>query len=77
MPGVQEFLSANFSRKLALADMAAVCGLSSSHFVRAFSRTVGAPPHHYVLNLRLDLAERLLADKRMAIAEIAHVSGVL
>jgi AraC family transcriptional regulator len=72
---VQEFLNENFSRKLALAEMAAVCGLSSSHFVRAFSRTFGAPPHQYVLDLRLDFAERLLADSGMTIAEIAHLSG--
>jgi AraC-like DNA-binding protein len=72
---VQEFLNENFSRKLALAEMAAVCGLSSYHFVRAFSKTFGAPPHQYVLDLRLDFAERLLADSRMTIAEIAHLTG--
>jgi AraC family transcriptional regulator len=72
---VQEFLNENFSRKLALADMAAVCGLSPYHFVRAFSRTFGAPPHQYVLDLRLDFAERLLADSRMTIADIAHLAG--
>ncbi|WP_245266260.1 helix-turn-helix transcriptional regulator [Mesorhizobium japonicum] len=55
--------------------MAAVCGLSSYHFVRAFSRTFGVPPHQYVLDLRLDFAERLLAESRMAIADIAHLSG--
>ncbi|WP_404927705.1 helix-turn-helix domain-containing protein [Mesorhizobium sp. ORM16] len=72
---VQEFLNENFSRKLALAEMAAVCGLSSYHFVRAFSKTFGMPPHQYVLDLRLDFAERLLADSRMTIADIAHLSG--
>lgn len=72
---VQEFLNENFSRKLALAEMAAVCGLSPYHFVRAFSRTFGMPPHQYVLELRLDLAEKLLADSRMTIADIAHSSG--
>ena len=72
---VQEFLRENFSRKLTLAEMAAVCGLSPYHFVRAFSRTFGAPPHQYVLDLRLDFAERLLADSGMTIADIAHLSG--
>ncbi|RUX31440.1 AraC family transcriptional regulator [Mesorhizobium sp. M7A.F.Ca.US.011.01.1.1] len=72
---VQQFLDENFTRKLALAEMAAVCGLSPYHFVRAFSRTFGMPPHQYVLDLRLDFAERLLADSRMTIADIAHSSG--
>ena len=72
---VQEFLDQNFARKLALAEMAAVCGLSPYHFMRAFSRTFGMPPHQYVLDLRLDFAERLLAGSRMAIADIAHLAG--
>ncbi|MCF6127581.1 AraC family transcriptional regulator [Mesorhizobium sp. M7A.F.Ca.CA.001.07.2.1] len=72
---VQEFLDKNFTRKLALAEMAAVCELSPYHFMRAFSRTFGVPPHQYVLELRLDLAERLLADSRMTIADIAHSCG--
>ncbi|MGX7874717.1 AraC family transcriptional regulator [Mesorhizobium sp. ORM6] len=72
---VQEFLGENFTRKLALAEMAAVCELSPYHFMRAFSRTFGMPPHQYVLYLRLDLAERLLADNRMTIVDIAHLAG--
>lgn len=72
---VQEFLNENFSRKLTLAEMAAICGLSPYHFVRAFSRTFGASPHQYVLDLRLDFAESLLADDRMTLADIAHLSG--
>ncbi|AEH86542.1 AraC family transcriptional regulator [Mesorhizobium opportunistum] len=72
---VQEFLDENFTRKLALADMAAVCGLSPYHFMRAFSRTFGMPPHQYVIDLRLDFAERLLAESRMTIADIAHLAG--
>ncbi|WP_250888800.1 AraC family transcriptional regulator [Mesorhizobium sp. dw_380] len=72
---VREFLDQNFTRKLALAEMAAVCGLSPYHFMRAFSRTFGMPPHQYVLDLRLDFAEKLLADSRMTIADIAHLAG--
>jgi AraC-like DNA-binding protein len=72
---VQEFLDENFTRKLALAEMAAVCGLSPYHFMRAFSRTFGMPPHQYVLDLRLDFAERLLAESRMTIADIANLAG--
>ncbi|WP_245461100.1 MULTISPECIES: AraC family transcriptional regulator [unclassified Mesorhizobium] len=51
---VQEFLDKNFTRKLALAEMAAVCGLSPYHFMRAFSKTFGMPPHRYVIERRLN-----------------------
>lgn len=72
---VLQFLSKNFSRKLSLAEMAAVCDLSPYHFTRAFSRTFGVPPHQYILILRLDFAETLLADRRMSITDIADLSG--
>lgn len=72
---VEAFLNENFTRKLSLAEMAVVCGLSPYHFMRAFSRTFGMPPHQYVLSLRLDFAESLLADSRMTIADIAHSAG--
>jgi AraC-like DNA-binding protein len=72
---LRSFLTENFSRKLSVAEMAAVCGLSTSHFARAFSRTFGKSPHQYVLDLRLDHAERLLSDGRMSIADVAHQCG--
>ncbi|WP_245441980.1 helix-turn-helix domain-containing protein [Mesorhizobium hawassense] len=72
---IQQFLKENFSRKLSLAEMAAVCDLSPYHFARAFSKTFGVSPYQYVLALRLDLAEKLLADSRMSITDIADLSG--
>jgi len=72
---ILQFLNESFSRKLSLAEMAAVCGLSPYHFVRAFSKTFGVSPHQYVLGLRLDFAERLLADRRLSITDIADLSG--
>ncbi|WP_292231112.1 AraC family transcriptional regulator [Mesorhizobium sp.] len=72
---IQQFLKENFSRKLSLAEMAAVCDLSPYHFVRAFSKTFGVSPYQSVLLLRLDFAEKLLTDSRMSITDIADLSG--
>jgi len=72
---VQRFLRDNFSRKLSLAEMAAVCGLSPYHFARAFSKTFGMSPHRYILVLRLDFAEKLLVESSMSITDIADLSG--
>ncbi|RUV89262.1 AraC family transcriptional regulator [Mesorhizobium sp. M1A.F.Ca.IN.022.07.1.1] len=72
---VLQFLSKNFSRKLSLAEMAGACDLSPYHFARAFSTTFGASPHQYVLKLRLDYAEKLLADGGLSITDIADLSG--
>lgn len=72
---VQEFLNVNFSSKVTVAELAAVSGLSSNHFIQAFSKTFGEPPHRYLLRLRLDFAEKLLIESDLSIAEIAHLSG--
>lgn len=72
---VQAFMKANLSRKLTLADLAAVCELSPSHFVNAFKATFGQSPYRYLLGLRLAHAEKLLARRNMTIVQVAHLSG--
>lgn len=72
---MQEFLHASFAAPLSVAELAALCNLSPSHFIHGFTRTFGRPPHQYVLNLRLDFAETLLLKGDMKIEEVAHYSG--
>lgn len=72
---IKEYVEANFAAKLSVAELAAVCQLSPSHFIQAFSRTFGQRPHQYLTNLRLDHAGRLLGSSGMTIAEIAYRSG--
>jgi AraC family transcriptional regulator len=72
---VEEFLNVNFSSKISVVELAAVSGLSPRHFIQAFTRTFGEPPHKYLLRLRLDFAEKLLVEGDLPIAEVAHLSG--
>lgn len=72
---VQEFLDANFSRKVSVTELAAVSGLSPRHFIQAFTRSFGEPPHRHILGLRLGFAEGLLVKGELPIAEVAHLSG--
>jgi AraC family transcriptional regulator len=72
---VREFLQANFHRKLAVAELAALCDLSPGHFIQAFTQTFERPPHQYLLLLRLAAAERLLIEGDWPIIEIAYLSG--
>lgn len=72
---IQEFLAENFTSKLAVKDLAAVCGLSPRYFIHSFSRTFGVQPHQYLLRLRLDFAERLLIEGQLTIGEVALLSG--
>ena len=72
---VHEYLNENFQRKLSIAELAAVAGLTPFHFIRGFTKRYGEPPHRYILLMRLSHAERLLLESNMTIAEIAYVSG--
>ncbi|HEY1426632.1 MAG TPA: helix-turn-helix domain-containing protein [Caulobacteraceae bacterium] len=61
---------------LALADLAAVAGLSPYHFARQFSARYGLTPMAFVRARRLGLAARLLASPRPpALIELAFDTG--
>lgn len=72
---VRAFLREHFSTSVSVKMLAALCGLSPSRFIHAFTRTFGEPPHRHLMNLRLDRAEQLLSDTKLTIAEIAYLSG--
>ena len=71
---VEEYLRERFTEKVHVAELAAVAGISPNHFIVRFAKTFGMPPHRYLINLRLDLAEKLLTEGEIAIAEIAYIS---
>jgi AraC-like DNA-binding protein len=58
-----------------LAELAALCGLSRSYFVRAFKQTTGMSPHHWLLIHRARRAKDLLRGTRTPIADIAVACG--
>ncbi|WP_244564576.1 AraC family transcriptional regulator [Rhizobium sullae] len=72
---IHEFVHENFTRKIAVAELAAIADLSPYYFIRAFTKRFGQPPHQYVLFLRLSFAERLLVEGKETIAEIAYLAG--
>jgi AraC family transcriptional regulator len=72
---VLELIEAALDEPLTLGRLAAVAGLSETHFARMFRASVGLPPHGYVLARRLDRARRLLAGTERPLAEIAAACG--
>jgi AraC family transcriptional regulator of adaptative response/methylated-DNA-[protein]-cysteine methyltransferase len=55
------FLADNFRRQPALAEAAAIAGLSPWHFQREFTRLAGVSPKAFVAHLTLERAKRALA----------------
>jgi AraC family transcriptional regulator len=58
-----------------LAELAALCGLSRSYFIRAFKQTTGLPPHRWLLMQRVKRAKDLLRATKMPIADVAVACG--
>lgn len=72
---VRDHMEANFTRRLTVAELASVAGLSPHYFIHVFAKTFGKPPHQYVVDLRLDAAEKLLLQGNLTITEVAYLSG--
>ena len=73
---VLAYIQAHLGGNLPLADLAAVAGVSTSHFAKAFRQSVGETPHRFLVRQRLEHACALLrADGKMTLAEAAFQAG--
>ena len=72
----REYLAKNFhSGQLQMREVASHAGLSGSHFCSIFNKTVGIHYSHYLQNMRIAEAKRLLSNTNKSISEICHSSG--
>jgi AraC-like DNA-binding protein len=58
-----------------LPTLARLCGLSVSHFARAFRQSFGTPPHHYLVRQRVECAKLMLSGTNRALSEVAQHAG--
>jgi AraC-like DNA-binding protein len=72
---VREYIDGRLADSISLDAMAAVAELSRCHFARAFKQSVGTAPHAYVMQRRLERAERLLAETDLSLCQVALDSG--
>jgi AraC-like DNA-binding protein len=70
-----EIFREHLDGSLKLPTLASECGLSVSHFARAFRRSFGTPPHHYLVLQRVECAKALLARSTCALSEVAQQAG--
>ncbi|MFF0484926.1 helix-turn-helix domain-containing protein [Streptomyces sp. NPDC004435] len=72
---VLDYIHTRLSSRVGLDDLAAVAGVSASHFTRAFKTATGVSPHQYVTQVRLERARQALLRTSRPIAEIAVEHG--
>lgn len=75
MRHVDDFIQANLSKKITVVALAAVAGISPTHFSRAFRETTGRAPYQYITIMRLQRVAELAGDRSLALGEISRKSG--
>ncbi len=71
----KELLSSSLNGDASLRDISSVCGLSVSHFARAFKESTGVAPYQWLILRRVDVAKGMLVDPRLSLVEIALACG--
>ena len=70
-----ELLAAHLDGSVALKSLADACGLSTSHFTRAFGTSTGLAPSQWLAHRRVEAAKDLLRRRRDPLREIALDCG--
>jgi AraC family transcriptional regulator len=72
---VLAYIEDNLGRDLSLREIAAVSGLSPSHFKSQFRKAMGLPAHRYLVRQRVERAATLLRSGRSSIGSVALETG--
>ena len=70
-----ELLAAHLDGSVAVKSLADACGLSTSHFTRAFRASTGLAPFQWLAHRRVEAAKVLLRQRRGSLREIALACG--
>lgn len=68
---VARHIEEHYSQPIAMADLAEMAGLSSTHFNRRFRELLRVTPSQYLRSVRVQAAQGLLATSSRTLAEIA------
>ncbi|EQB15948.1 hypothetical protein RLDS_09530 [Sphingobium lactosutens DS20] len=71
----KRFMLDHLAETLHVAELARLCRLSSTYFVRAFANTVGIAPYAWFLGRRVAKAQFLLTNSAMSLAQVALECG--
>ena len=75
MRNVLSHIQENFRRQLTTEELAAVCHMHPTHFIRAFKTKMAQTPHQYITDVRMEYARGLLDRSDRTVVEIAEDAG--
>lgn len=71
---LREYIHDNYAENLSLEHLSRTAELSPDHVVKLFKKQFGLPPHQYLLNLRVEKARDMLANK-LPVTDVAYKTG--
>jgi AraC family transcriptional regulator len=72
---ITDWMAEHIAEDFSLDRLAAQAGLSKFHFQRLFKSAMGVAPSRYHINLRMNLARRLLRETKKSVVDIALEVG--
>jgi AraC family transcriptional regulator len=75
LKAVLGYIEDHLGRDLGLDEIAEIAGLSVSHFKTLFRKSMGMPPHQYLIRRRVDRAAMQLRSGKSPIGQVALENG--
>ncbi|HEX3366647.1 AraC family transcriptional regulator [Phenylobacterium sp.] len=72
---VMDHIESKLDSKITVQELAALAGLSTAHFARAFRQATGEAPHHFILTRRIARVRELLRDPTLSLATVSFRAG--
>jgi AraC-like DNA-binding protein len=69
-------IDARLARRVSVAELARLIGVSSGHFSRAFKQTFGVPPRSFLMRRRIELAQGVMLRTDLTLSQIALRCGL-
>jgi AraC family transcriptional regulator len=70
-----EYINDRINENISLAEIAAELDISQYHFCRLFKESIGVSPHKYIIQQRIEYAQKLLLKTDTKLADIALATG--
>ena len=72
---VVSYITEDIRRPFSLDEIASFCGYSKNHIINIFKRETGKTPYAYIIDMKLDMAKRLLLESESSQSSIAVECG--
>lgn len=72
---VLSYINENFRHNMTTNELAAICHMHPTHFIRAFKAKMAQTPQQYVINVRMEYAKQMLDQSDLSMLAIAEEIG--